>query len=323
MVSPDQLRAEWTDRVRLGPIYCVMTIVGDGLVLGAGTVLAKMDGSAAPTAGLALDEAAEEHLLALLAAAYGRPVERRVLGNIRRALRYCRNGHQHLAAIELALSGLPPLVGDEAAYRLYLADRLITGGAAPREVAKALGAGLALPDTARAGFNPNQPRVPSANPDGGQWDNGYSVTAAPAAARNPPAAPEYRTGDPDKFFDTLYPPVHALAQRLGIDETWLLGLSAYESGWLNAHNRALNDPFGATHHGGPNVAYSSLGDAVAYWEKKYGPVVRGASSPADFAQRLWEARYNRANPDWRSGVAETIQSIPRHLQNWKSRRSIP
>ena len=240
-----------------------MTIVGDGLVLGAGTVLAKMDGSAAPTAGLALDEAAEEHLLALLAAAYGRPVERRVLGNIRRALRYCRNGHQHLAAIELALSALPPLVGDEAAYRLYLADRLITGGAAPREVAKALGAGLALPDTARAGFNPNQPRVPSANPDGGQWDNGYSVTAAPAAARNPPAAPEYRTGDPDKFFDTLYPPVHALAQRLGIDETWLLGLSAYESGWLNAHNRALNDPFGATHHGGPNVAYSSLGDAVA------------------------------------------------------------
>ena len=59
-----------------------------------------------------------------------------------------------------------------------------------------------------------------------------------------------------------------------------MGLAAYESGWLDSHNRALNDPFGATHHGGPNVAYDSIADAVAYWEKKYGPVVRGASQPA-------------------------------------------
>ncbi|HUC69820.1 MAG TPA: hypothetical protein VMS01_01385, partial [Stellaceae bacterium] len=289
MGSIEILRAEWSKSARLRPMHRVMTITEDGLMLGAGTVLTKMDRAAEPTTGLVLGAAAEERLLALLAAGYGRPVEGRVLGNIRRASQYWRDGQWHLAAIELALTGLPPLADEPgASYRLYLADRLIDSGFAPRKVAKALGVGLALPDTARAGFNPNQPRVPAGNPDGGQWDNGNGVTAAPAAARNPPATPEYRTGDPDKFFDTLYPPVHALAQRFGIDETWLLGLSAYESGWLDRHNRELNDPFGVTHGGGPNVAYGSIADAVAYWEQRCGPVVRGATSPEDFTQRLWE-----------------------------------
>jgi flagellum-specific peptidoglycan hydrolase FlgJ len=113
------------------------------------------------------------------------------------------------------------------------------------------------------------------------------------------AKPARRAGIPDRrprqFFDTLYPPVHALAQRLGIDETWLLGLSAYESGWLGPHNRDLNDPFGVTHGGGPNAAYASITDAVASWEKKYGPIVRGATSREDFAQRLLDAKYNTRN----------------------------
>ena len=148
------------------------------------------------------------------------------------------------------------------------------------------------------------------------------MTAAPAAARNPPAAPEYRTGDPDKFFDTLYPPVHALAQRLGIDETWLLGLSAYESGWLNAHNRALNNPFGATHYGGPNVAYSSLGDAVAYWEKKYGPVVRGASSPAGLCPAIAGGALQRANPGWSEMGSPTIGTVS-HISRVGSRKGGP
>jgi hypothetical protein len=257
----------------------------------------------------------------LLAAAYGRPIEHRVLGNIRRASQYWRDEQQHLAAIELALTGLPPLADEpEASYRLYLADRLIDSGVAPREVAKALGVGLALPDTARAGFNPNQPRVPAGNPDGGQWDNGNGVTAAPTAERNPPAAPEYRTGDPDKFFDTLYPPVHALAQRLGVDETWLLGLAVHESGWLDPHNRKLNDPFGVTHGEGPIVGYASISDAVTYWERKFGPVVRGAASPADFARRLWKAGYNKRDPSWRNNVVQAIQSVPAHLGSWKAKR---
>jgi hypothetical protein len=88
MTSPDALRAEWNNRVMLGPVHRVMTITEDGLVLGGGTVLVRIDRSAGPTTSLVLDEPSEERLLALLTAACGRPVERRVLGNIRRASQY-------------------------------------------------------------------------------------------------------------------------------------------------------------------------------------------------------------------------------------------
>ena len=299
-----------------------MTITEDGLVLGAEIVLARVDRSAGWMMGLALD-GVEERLLALLAAAYGRPVGSRALGDIHRASQRWRDGEHHLASIELALTGLPILTDEqEAAYRLYLADRLIGSGVAPREVMKALGLDPASLDNLKTGFNPDQPRVPAGNPDGGQWGDGNGVSAVPTAARNPPAASGYRSGDPDKFFDTLYPQVHALAQRLGIDETWPLGLAAYESGWLDPHNRNLNDPFGVTHGGGPNVDYASIAKAVVYWEKRYGPVVRGASDPADFAQLLWRAGYNVQTKSWRKGVADTITSVTRRLPNWQTRRGI-
>jgi hypothetical protein len=319
------LQAEWSKSARFRAMHRVLTITEDGLVLGFGTMLAKMDRSAEPKIGLVLDEPAEERLLALLAAAYGRPVERRVLGNIHRASQYRCDGQESLASIELALTGLPPLTDEyKASYRLYLADQLIAGGVAPREVTKALGIDPAPRDGSKAGFNPAELRVPPGNGrDSGDWSDGSGASGIPVAARNPPAAPEYRTGDPDEFFDTLYPQVHALARRLGINETWMLGLAAHESGWLDPHNRDLNDPFGVTHRGGPNFAYGSIGDAIAYWEKKYGPVVRGATSPADFAQRLRAAHYNVLDPHWSEKVINNIRSVSRRLPGWLSRRSGP
>jgi hypothetical protein len=188
-------------------------------------------------------------------------------------------------------------------------------------VAKALGIDPAPRDGSKAGFNPAELRVPPGNGrDSGDWSDGNSTRAIPVAARRPSSPSEYQTGDPDQFFDTLYSPVHALAQRLGIDETWLFGLAAYESGWLYPHNRDLNDPFGVTRHGGPNVGYASIADAVAYWETRYSAVVRGATSPTDFAQRLWRAGYNVETKSWRTGVVDTIASVTRRLPNWKARR---
>jgi hypothetical protein len=55
----------------------------------------------------------------------------------------------------------------------------------------------------------------------------------------------YSDRRPQPVFHTLYEPVHSLAQRLGIEENWLFGL--VESGWLDEHNRELNDPFEAGH----------------------------------------------------------------------------
>jgi len=194
-------------------------------------------------------------------------------------------------------------------------------------VAKALGIDPAPRDGSKAGFNSAELRVPPGNGiQSGEWDDGNSASVVPVAARNPPAASNQQSNNRDKFtkfFDMLYPPVHALAQRLGIDETWLLGLAAHESGWLDEHNRDLNDPFGVTHGGGPNVAYASIADAIAYWEKKYGQVVRGAANPADFAQRLRAAHYNILDPHWSEKVINNIGSVSRRLPGWLSRRGGP
>ncbi len=292
----------------------------DGLVLGAATVLAKIGRSAGQDPEPAAANAGER-ILALLAVAYGQPVPSAVLGNIRRAARYWQAGDNCLASIELALTGLPALPDEEeACSRLQRAARLLARGMAPGDLLKALGIDPAA-DAVKAGFNPAEPRVLAGNAgDSGEWSDGNGMRAIPIAARKPPAGAEHKTGDPDKFFDTLYAPAHGLAQRLGIDETWILGLAAYESGWLNQHDRDLNDPFGVTHGGGRNVAYDSIAEAVAYWEKRYAHVVRGAKTSTEFVQRLWEADYNTVNKDWRTGVTATIRSVPRHLSSWKSRR---
>jgi hypothetical protein len=128
--------------------------------------------------------------------------------------------------------------------------------------------------------------------------------------------------DKDPFFDTLYAPVHGVAGRLGINETWLLGLAAHEGGWLEKpHNRAINNPFGVTHGGGRDVQYGSMDDAVAAWGRRYGPVVQGATSAEDFVQRLRDIPYN-VKPEWPGLVLDAIRSVQRRLDSWKSRHSI-
>jgi hypothetical protein len=316
MPPVDALREEWSERAMSHSVQRVMTITEEGLVLGAGTVLAKMEHRRGRAPELVLD-GAEERILALLAAAYGRPIEATVIDNIRRASDYCGEGEVCLALIQLVLSGLPQLEDETASPRLFVAEKLLDAGLAPRDLMKVLEIDPVPLDMLKAGFDPNQARVPAGNGRGsGRWGNG---NLSPAAAQNRPSGGEYRPGDPDGFFDTLYPQVSALAQTLGIDESWLLGLGAYESYWLGPHDRRLNNPFGVTHGGGRNVGYGSIGAAVDYWERRYGPVVRGATSPEDFAQRLWDAGYNKKNPHWRRDLVRTIRSVPRRLKDWKSR----
>jgi hypothetical protein len=116
--------------------------------------------------------------------------------------------------------------------------------------------------------------------------------------------------------------IHSLAQRLGIGETWLLGLAAHESGYLDLHNRPLNNPFGVTHGGGANVAYGSIDAAIAYWERRYRSVVQGATSAQDFVSRFYGDRYNRKTRDWSARVMGVIRSVPRRLTSWKAKRGI-
>jgi hypothetical protein len=318
MLSADGLRKAWGHRVQLLPIEPVMRITGEGLVLGAGTVLAKhaTDGLGRPS--LAID-GNEDRLVALLSVAHGKVVDPGVIDHIRRASRAYGRDETCLALIHLAYTGLSRLAEEErGAYRLFLAKELLDAGVPPRDLLRECGLEPG-PDARKAGFNPDEPRVPAGNPDGGQWTNeGNAPEIVPGAARRP----ESRRGDPDAFFDTVYDNFHALAERLAIDETWLLGLAAHESGYLNPHNRDLNDPFGVTHGGGPNVAYGSMDAAIAYWERRFGPVVQGATSAGDFVRRLYADHYNRRDPLWAAHVMDVIHSIPNRLASWKAKRGI-
>ena len=188
MISLQEARKGAADCMRPHPLALVMTTSEEGLVLGT-TVLAPMGHDACGIPALAID-GAEERILALLAAAYGKMVGPAVLGNIRRASAYWSQGETVLAAIELALSGLAPLKDKkEAALRLSIGDRLLAAGASPRELMKACGLDPAAFDLLKAGYDPDQPRVPAGNTDGGQWTNSDTAVEDAVAGSGSSTAP--------------------------------------------------------------------------------------------------------------------------------------
>ncbi len=77
-----------------------MEILGEGLTLGAGTVLAGMGQDERGRPRLALDD--EPRALALLATAYEGLVDVRLLGQLRRACERWTEGEKALAHIHLA-----------------------------------------------------------------------------------------------------------------------------------------------------------------------------------------------------------------------------
>jgi hypothetical protein len=67
-------------------------------------------------------------------------------------------------------------------------------GVNPRELARSCGLRPAPIGFARTGYNPDQPRVPAGNPDGGQWTSGElepAVLPAEESARTPSVLIDY------------------------------------------------------------------------------------------------------------------------------------
>jgi hypothetical protein len=91
-----------------------LAFTGDGLVLGAGTLVAPMRRGG----GDALDLSGEDRVLALLAVAFSAPVNAAVLGKLRRASELWAQGDKCLAQIHLAHLRLPKLESEEQAFRL-------------------------------------------------------------------------------------------------------------------------------------------------------------------------------------------------------------
>lgn len=322
MLPVEIIRKSWTDAGRFAPVRRVPVIDGDGLTLGAGTRLVGMTVDPRGREVLALD-ADRDRLLALLVVAKAVPPAGLTGGKVHaicRASECWGNGERCLAGIHLALAGFPVLDDDDV-YRLFMADGLLQAGLAPSDLVKSLN--LSPGALGIGGHWADEARVPAGNGhESGRWTaGGGDGGGALAEIADRPAADEYKTGNPDKFFDTLQPGVEALAARLGIDESWLLGLGVHESGWLDAHNRRLNNPFGVTHAGGSNVGYASVAEALNYWERRFGSAVRGAISADDFVQRLRGAGYNSASSGWSSGVLGGIKSVQKRLPGWKARRA--
>jgi len=181
MASLEAARKDWAEWAGSRPIDEAMAFSEEGLVLGAGTVLAKASVDRLGRAELSID-GVEERIVALLAIAYGAAVSPSVLGDIRRASDYWSRGQTSLALIQLAYAGLPTLPDSkEASFRLFLADRVLAGGLTPQDLLKACGIDSAPLGFLEAGYNPNQARVPKGNPEGGQWTSEDGETG-PAAA---------------------------------------------------------------------------------------------------------------------------------------------
>jgi hypothetical protein len=157
-----------------------MSLEKEGLMLGAGTVLAKRNFDGA----LALN-GNEARLLTLLAVAYGRPVKPSVLGTIAKASKHARAGDESMAAMLIALAGLPKIDDSaDSARRMFIADGLMKDGVSPRDIWTALDFDSTALDELEKGYNPNEPRVPAkSGRTSGQWTSGYTT-----ADGNVPAA---------------------------------------------------------------------------------------------------------------------------------------
>jgi len=148
-------------------------------MLGAGTILVPAEG----IRKLQSLKGREQHVLALLSAAYGTAVAPSVLGNIERAAKSWSEGDDFIAHLHLAHSGLHSLADlANAALRLRMAKGALDHGASPRAVFEALHLDARYIDTLEKLYNPAQPRVPAGHPDGGEWTSGDWGSAADASS---------------------------------------------------------------------------------------------------------------------------------------------
>jgi hypothetical protein len=162
----ERLDKAWDARRGSGAIDPVMRFSDEGLVLGAGTVLAK---SAASGRDIQVDPS-EPRLQALLAAAHGRRPAVGSLAHLRKAAVRWNEGQDAMAAMHLALSRLGRLRRPEAdAHRLFLAEGLLKCGVEADAIIAAIETNASDIERLQK-FNPDQPRVAAGSGrTSGEW----------------------------------------------------------------------------------------------------------------------------------------------------------
>lgn len=163
------LEKSWVVEARNEPFYPFVTWTPEGPRLGAGTLLARNGRSE------------DDRLLALLSVAHARDAPADAPKHLAWAEREFDRGDLVKSAMHVALTGLPALVGSEAARRrLHIAAGMLDRGFhTPLGLMKACGFDCG-PLEALVKYREDQPRAPKGCPDGGQWtrDGGGGAPAS-------------------------------------------------------------------------------------------------------------------------------------------------
>ncbi len=154
---PEDSDKRWRADLSVGKSNLSLRFSDDGLLLGTGTVLARVNDAARD---IEID-VTQPRLTSLLAAAHLRLPTPAGLAHLRKAAERWREGEDGLAAMHLALSRLDrlerPLADDQ---RLFLADGLLDAGLDAETLIRALD--LDTVQNRRASkYSPSQPRVPA------------------------------------------------------------------------------------------------------------------------------------------------------------------
>ncbi len=231
-LSIERLHETWSAREAVAHVDAVMCFKADGLVLGAGTVLAPANTDGGPPS---IDfEGCDARVLALLSVAYDRPISSQVMKHIRRAALRWRDGDEGAASVHLALTGLGQLGRPgEASRRLFAADQMLRRGLEPVDLLKAANIDAAALES-MVKYNPDQPRVPAGSGrTSGEWGSGNAFIAQ-ADGRDPalataetsnPLATRQSVGTAAANLDTsLLEPVVDRTEYHNIVRDWLAGV---------------------------------------------------------------------------------------------------
>lgn len=163
----ESLRKRWIEEAPFRSFYSYPYINNDGLLLGAGTVLATMRRSQTGVATLTIS-GNEEKIFALLSLGYRQHLSIDLLRFIKRASLQWAKGEPALAQFELAYARLPRFESKADAQWLFYMDGLIQFGVSPRFLMRAVGLGIRELDLLK--YAADEPREPAGHGrESGEW----------------------------------------------------------------------------------------------------------------------------------------------------------
>jgi len=183
---------------------------------------------------------------------------------------------------------------------------------------------------AKGSYNPDEPRVPAGNPDGGQWTTDSEGNIGAGSAEIDLAA--FRGATPEDksaFVNAHLADTQKVADELGVPVENILGLAALESGWGTASRFVTQgNNFFSIHYpapfatgyilaaGGKKVAtFADYADSLRSFAAISGSLGHGKSDPVEFARALQNSGKFGINPDgskvpdYVSKVVSTIRGV--------------